>query len=357
MRTHAFITCFLCTSLFCALAGTHNAARGGAELIGLACQQYSVYVNNVSDLVPVSVTLINGSADYIDMTYSAQDTNGNSVTCTPSTNRFHLSKGQKVVDNVVVNAGPIPVVFTATAQGEAPNGDYEASQESLAGFTFGGTSGFTTSATGSTQLTQPYIVLPVSGTLTTATAGQYPQTWVYDATYGASPTYLHLRPRQDQVNFVVNTSAPSITQTTRSVLVHLDGQPASSVTFALSKAGTQLLTYNLGTSTVQQTSAGGVNFSIGPPTHVSRWNVPIQFTPSYPGPVKIFYSASDGTNSYDCSPKYQTYQSTVANPQVTDNVKVDVACLAGTTVTVTAIAVDGDQIVYASGGAYTINVP
>src|SRR5580704_2820901 len=117
----------------CAVLASAGRARAGAEKITLGLQQYTIYVNTQSDVVPVNIKLANGSPDYIDTTYSAQDSDGNPVTCSPASNRFYMTRNTSTItDNVVVNADPnVPVLFTATAQGEAPGGDFETSSQYL----------------------------------------------------------------------------------------------------------------------------------------------------------------------------------------------------------------------------------
>jgi hypothetical protein len=121
------------------LAVGTRCTLGGSELITVVCGSPTADGAS-SSIVPVTVSMLNGTADYIDMTYTAVDFNGVSVSCSPSSSRPRVSKTTPHTDNVVVSytgTPQFPITITASGTGEAPNGDHEQSSEGLVAGNFG----------------------------------------------------------------------------------------------------------------------------------------------------------------------------------------------------------------------------
>src|SRR5579862_3814570 len=110
---------------FGAVALGTGTLSAGPERITVSCGLSSEYDGDATTgVVPITVTMNSGQPDYIDMTYTATDSNGNPVPCSPSTNRLYVAKGNPATDNVsVCYAGTDNVTFTAYGIGEAYGAD------------------------------------------------------------------------------------------------------------------------------------------------------------------------------------------------------------------------------------------
>jgi hypothetical protein len=115
----------LCSSILVLGVVVHQPMPCHAtEIISVVCGTIVTDGPN-SAVVPVTISMSSGSADYIDMTYSAVDSQGGAPTCTPATHRVRVSRTSPVTDNVTVtgNATNLNFSFTAYGTGEAPGGD------------------------------------------------------------------------------------------------------------------------------------------------------------------------------------------------------------------------------------------
>jgi hypothetical protein len=117
----------------------NQCSRGGNELISVVCGSPTPGAPG-SSIVPVTVSMLNGTADFIDMTYTAVDFNGYTVQCNPASSRPRVSKSMPHTDNVVVTYSgtpTFPITITASGTGEAPGGDHEQTTEGLQSGNFG----------------------------------------------------------------------------------------------------------------------------------------------------------------------------------------------------------------------------
>jgi len=89
----------------------------GAERFTIACTCPTGQQTG-SAVIPITITMNSDGPDYIDLTYSAVDVNGNPVSCAPAGNRLYVAKGSPANDNVTVTYSGGTVNFEATGQGE-----------------------------------------------------------------------------------------------------------------------------------------------------------------------------------------------------------------------------------------------
>jgi hypothetical protein len=319
-----------------------KAAYAGPERISLGLSGYSVYVSGSQDLVPVNVKLANGSPDYIDMTYSAQDVNGNPVSCTPASNRFYMTKSTPTItDNVIVNAGAVPVLFMALAQGECVGADGEGSTQYLGGFSFG-----TPAVTVGTavQLHKAHYIVPVTASLSSGTNTVRLKYSAVDSTTGTAQP-VECRPIHDDFNLMQGANAG------RNVLC-LVGNTQSAAVFPVvftvkNAADTTIVQYSILQTTpgsAQSGTIGTLTVTAGPSVQVvSQWSVPITMTPTFTGRVKLCYSAYDPSgNSYPCNPSISLFHGK-ANTALYDQVRVDTTGASSNNVKLTAVAVSVDE--------------
>ena len=268
------------------------------------------------------------------------------MTCSPTSNRFYLTKKQNATDNVVVTASAnTPVTFIALANGEANGGTVKAPRNNFRHFIF---LQFCTDP-------QPREVRCKSARQLASTSLPYPSefprlpckstvTLQYKVTDGNSNA-VRCRPKKDSA-----TVAPNVAWS-GSVLVYVDGAPAP-VTFTATNPAGGTVSYILGHTQATGGSAA-VPLTAGPSIPVSQWNAPVSLTLNYSGRVKIYYSAQDQNNNfYDCIPP-SSKLSVIANTAIQKSVTVDAGGIgSGNTVTFTAIAVDEDQKFYVSTSSF-----
>jgi hypothetical protein len=112
----------------------------GVEILSVTCGPASPN-GHLGSSVPVKVSMLSGSPDYVDITYSAVDFNGVSLTCSPATDIHEpVSRTHPFTDHIQVTAtaGTVfPVLFTAYATGESAGGDNVSGSTSLEFADFG----------------------------------------------------------------------------------------------------------------------------------------------------------------------------------------------------------------------------
>src|ERR1700722_8421940 len=110
------------------IALTDSNCCFATELISLVCGAPTPD-GTATAVVPVTVKLLSGPADYVGLTYSAVDYFGHQEMCTPASARHLVSRTVSATDNVLLscpsNSSYFPVTFTAYAAGEAAAGDQE----------------------------------------------------------------------------------------------------------------------------------------------------------------------------------------------------------------------------------------
>jgi hypothetical protein len=116
------------SALLCLLLTYASNQAFGVEVLSVACGPASPN-GHLCSSVPVKVSMLSGSPDYVDITYSAVDSNGVSLPCSPPSD-FHeqVSRTHPFTDNIQVTATTntvFPVQFTAYATGESAGGDNE----------------------------------------------------------------------------------------------------------------------------------------------------------------------------------------------------------------------------------------
>jgi len=367
------------TATACGLLLSAPAAHAGTERITLADGQATVYQSGSSDVIPVTATLTNGQPDYIEMTYTATDANGDPVGVSPPSAVHYLTKGQSATDNVVVSQGALPVTFVAEAQGEY-GGDVEFVTQVLNSIGSSGSSpaGSFGTISAPTLLTSTDCTVPVTGVLsytgTVPTGGVVSSkvTLTYGATFGptTSPTSLLTKPVHKTMHFTVGAT----TNPSNNVLVHLAGN--NNVNFTVTPiTGAAPLNYTINTTTAQAAQmmpfdvpvtvsapkqsptqgTGVLQLTAGPSSLVvlpsQQYGATVAFTPSASGKVTIYYMAQmlDATTAhnptmtfYPCVPNRRHYPAS-AGVAIQDTIKIDLSGVAsGTWVRFTAIAVDGE---------------
>lgn len=132
------------SALLCLLLTHASNQAFGVEILSVTCGPASPGGHLACD-VTVKVSMLSGSPDYVDITYSAVDFNGVSLTCNPASDLHELvSRTHSFTDHIQVTAttGTVfPVEFTAYATGEAAGGDNESGSISLSSSNFGSFAG------------------------------------------------------------------------------------------------------------------------------------------------------------------------------------------------------------------------
>jgi hypothetical protein len=287
-------------------------------------------------VVPVNVILGSGQPDTIDMTYTAIDSSGNDVSCSPSSDRLSVSRQQGATDNVSVTYGGanLPVTLSVQAQGECYGYDTEMTQVQISNFTLDATAkakaDAKTKGKGDAKAKKKAVrrlVAPITVTVSPTrvsyqivpvtiapNAGSSSITMTYTAKDAAGTIYP-CRPSKEVVsgvagnpvqhNVFVNTTASSGATITLTVTAS-DATPADTTTAA----------YNLGVGNAAAGTGGIFSLSVGPSTSFFRTIMHVTFTLPTMDRIKMIYSAVDGSgNPVNCSPPFATLQ-TAANAEV-----------------------------------------
>jgi hypothetical protein len=175
------------TALLCLLL-THASNRAfGVEILHVTCGPANPN-GHLGSRVTVNVSMTSGPPDYVDITYSAVDSNGVSLTCNPASDVHEpVSRTHPFTDYIQVTATTttaFPVQFTAYATGESAGGDNASGSMSLNLSNFGSFASPKTAtaalaqvtpvATSTCQIVPISIIATTSNKLETLTRGYTP---------------------------------------------------------------------------------------------------------------------------------------------------------------------------------------
>ena len=297
-------------------------ANAGKEILSVQCGSPQMYDSQTNTyIVPVTVTLENGAPDTIDMSYSAQDNANppNQAACSPASDKLSVSKGNPVVDNVMVTySGSGAITFTAYGNGEN-GGDSDSSQILLS---FPAPAALTAQVNYGNISTLSKYAVPLTVTLQQAGS---PDT--LHMTYGASNASGMLQRSPASEDVVVQAGMPI---THRVFVDYPSAQPA--VTFGvLANGAMNSISFQqaLPLAATQTSTNGNVSLALGPSSSFSKLLAPVTITVPVPAgadpiPAKVRFWALDSNGTeYACRPRQMKLQFNPSSTTSNFNVNVD----------------------------------